>query len=137
MSVAQPEMRNAIVPRNPRATEQVIESGTTDIEGVTRIGLAVAERLRALGGSVELVKPAADMPRITTSVPEQFADTAVALFRGRGTAVRPRASRSAQPSGQRARSSARQSAGSMRKTTPLVASLGSGWPPSVRFSVSA
>ncbi len=62
-----------------------IESGSGDVEGVTRIGLGIAERLRALGGSVELVKPAADMPRIT-SVPEKFADTVVARFRGRGTA---------------------------------------------------
>jgi len=62
-----------------------IESGSGDVEGVTRIGLGIAERLRALGGSVDLVKPAADMPRIT-SVPEKFADTVVARFRGRGTA---------------------------------------------------
>ena len=48
-----------------------IESGSGDVEGVTRIGLGIAERLRALGGSVELVKPAADMPRIT-SVPREI-----------------------------------------------------------------
>ena len=62
-----------------------IESGTADVEGVTRIGAVIAERLRALGGSVELVPPAADRPRIT-SLPNQFADTVVARFRGRGTA---------------------------------------------------
>lgn len=62
-----------------------IESGSADFEGVTRIGAVIAERLRALGGAVELVPPAADMPRFT-SVPERIADTVVARFRGRGTA---------------------------------------------------
>jgi glutamate carboxypeptidase len=62
-----------------------IESGTADIEGVTRIGALVAERLRGLGGNVELVPPAADRLRVT-SLPQQFADTVVARFRGRGTA---------------------------------------------------
>lgn len=62
-----------------------IESGSADIEGVTRIGMLIAERLRGLGGSVELVSPAADRPRIT-SLPQQFADTVVARFQGRGTA---------------------------------------------------
>jgi glutamate carboxypeptidase len=62
-----------------------IESGSADYEGVTRIGRVIAERLRALGGAVELVPPAADMPRFT-SVPERIADTVVARFRGRGTA---------------------------------------------------
>jgi len=42
-----------------------IESGSTNIEGVTRIGTLIAERLRGLGGSVDLVPPAADRPRIT------------------------------------------------------------------------
>ena len=62
-----------------------IESGTADVEGVTRVGAVIAERLRALGGNVELVPPAADRPRIT-SLPNQFADTVVARFRGRGSA---------------------------------------------------
>jgi glutamate carboxypeptidase len=62
-----------------------IESGSADFEGVTRIGTVIAERLRALGGAVELVPPASDMPRFT-SVPERIADTVVARFRGRGTA---------------------------------------------------
>jgi glutamate carboxypeptidase len=62
-----------------------IESGSADIEGVTRIGTLIAERLRGLGGSVELVPPAADRPRIT-SLPQQFANTVVARFQGRGTA---------------------------------------------------
>jgi glutamate carboxypeptidase len=62
-----------------------IESGSSDIEGVTRIGTLIAERLRKLGGSVDLVPPAADRPRIT-SLPQQFADTVVARFHGRGSA---------------------------------------------------
>jgi acetylornithine deacetylase/succinyl-diaminopimelate desuccinylase-like protein len=58
-----------------------IESGSSDIEGVTRIGTLIAERLRRLGGSVDLVAPAPDRLRIT-SLPQQFADT------GRSTALR-------------------------------------------------
>jgi glutamate carboxypeptidase len=56
-----------------------IESGTADVEGVTRIGALIAERLRTFGGSVELVPPAADRPR-STSLPQEFADTVVARF---------------------------------------------------------
>jgi len=62
-----------------------IESGSADVEGVTRIGALIADRLRGLAGSVELVSPAADLPRIT-SLPDQFASTVVARFHGRGTA---------------------------------------------------
>lgn len=62
-----------------------IESGSADIEGVTRIGTLIAERLRGLGGGVEIVPPAANPPRIT-SLPQQFANTVVARFHGRGTA---------------------------------------------------
>ena len=54
-----------------------IESGSADVEGVTRIGALIAKRLRGLGGSVDLIAPAADRPRIT-SLPHQFADTVVA-----------------------------------------------------------
>jgi glutamate carboxypeptidase len=61
-----------------------IESGSADVEGVTRIGALIAERLRGLGGRVDLVPPAIDRPRIT-SLPQQFADTVVARFQGRGT----------------------------------------------------
>ncbi len=62
-----------------------IESGSADYEGVTRIGLLVAERLRALGGEVEMVPPSATMIR-TTGSPERIADTVVARFHGRGKA---------------------------------------------------
>jgi glutamate carboxypeptidase len=61
-----------------------IESGSGDIDGIRRIGRLIADRLRALGGEVEMVPPAADMPRFT-STPEAVGDTVVARFRGRGT----------------------------------------------------
>ena len=66
-----------------------IESGTADVEGVTRIGALIAERLRGLGGRVDLVPPAADWRRIT-SLPQQFAETVVARFHGRGARHRAR-----------------------------------------------
>ncbi len=62
-----------------------IESGSGDVDGVTRIGTLITERLRALCGRVDLMPPAADRPRIT-GLPQQFADTVVASFRGRGSA---------------------------------------------------
>jgi glutamate carboxypeptidase len=61
-----------------------IESGSGDIEGIRRIGALIADRLRALGGEVEMVPPAANMPRFTTT-PDVVGDTVVARFRGRGT----------------------------------------------------
>jgi glutamate carboxypeptidase len=61
-----------------------IESGSSDYEGVTRIGLLVAERFRALGGEVEMVPPSANIVPATTT-PERLADTVVARFTGRGT----------------------------------------------------
>ena len=61
-----------------------IESGSADIEGIRRIGALVADRLRALGGEVELVPPAANMPRFLTT-PPVVGDTVVARFRGRGS----------------------------------------------------
>ncbi len=62
-----------------------IESGSADVEGVTRIGTLIVERLRGLGGRVDLVPPAADRPRIT-SLPQQVANTVVARLHGRGNA---------------------------------------------------
>jgi glutamate carboxypeptidase len=62
-----------------------IESGSADYEGVTRIGLLIAERLRALGGEVEMVPPATNIS-VATGTPEKLADTVVARFRGRGQA---------------------------------------------------
>jgi glutamate carboxypeptidase len=62
-----------------------IESGSADYEGVTRIGLLIAERFRTLGGEVELVPPAANISP-ATGTPEKLADTVVARFRGTGQA---------------------------------------------------
>ena len=61
-----------------------IESGSGDVEGVARIGRLIADRLRMLGGNVELVPPAADMVRFKNT-PPQLGDTVVGRFRGTGT----------------------------------------------------
>lgn len=61
-----------------------IESGSSDYEGVTRIGLLIADKFRALGGEVEMVPPASNIVPATTT-PEKLADTVVARFRGKGT----------------------------------------------------
>ncbi|MEO8099336.1 MAG: glutamate carboxypeptidase [Acidobacteriota bacterium] len=60
-----------------------IESGSSDFEGVTRIGNLIADRLRALGGDVEKVPPATGYPRFQNT-PARLADTIVARFRGKG-----------------------------------------------------
>jgi glutamate carboxypeptidase len=60
-----------------------IESGSRDIEGLDRIAAVIAERLRALGGQVELVE-AADVYRMEDT-PEQIGKAVRATFRGRGT----------------------------------------------------
>ena len=60
-----------------------IESGSSDFDGVTRIGNLIAERLRALGAEVERVPPAPGYPRFQNT-PERLADTIVARFRGKG-----------------------------------------------------
>ncbi len=62
-----------------------IESGSGDYEGVTRSGQLIGARLRDLGGTVEFVPPAANMPRFQNT-PPRLADTVVARFTGRGTA---------------------------------------------------
>ena len=61
-----------------------IESGSGDTEGLARIGALIASRLRALGGAVEMVPPAANLPRFSNT-PPALGDTVVARFRGRGT----------------------------------------------------
>src|SRR5579862_4033 len=61
-----------------------IESGSSDFDGVTRIGDRIAEQLRALGGEVEKVPPASGYLRFQNT-PERLADTVVARFRGKGT----------------------------------------------------
>lgn len=62
-----------------------IESGSSDVEGVTRIGRLIGDKLRRLGGAVEFVPPAANFTRLSTT-PPRIADTVVGRFRGRGTA---------------------------------------------------
>jgi glutamate carboxypeptidase len=62
-----------------------IESGSGDVEGITRIGDLIAGRLRVLGGEVEMVAPPADMVRFKIT-PPQVGRTVVARFRGTGTA---------------------------------------------------
>jgi len=61
-----------------------IESGSGDLEGLARIAALIAGRLRTLGGEVEMVPPAANMPRFTNT-PPALGNTIVARFRGRGT----------------------------------------------------
>jgi glutamate carboxypeptidase len=60
-----------------------IESGSTDFDGLTRIGNRIAERLHALGGEVEKVPPASGYLRFQNT-PERLADTVVARFHGKG-----------------------------------------------------
>jgi glutamate carboxypeptidase len=60
-----------------------IESGSGDIEGLTRIGGLIASRLRALGAEVDIVPPA-DVYRMEDT-PEQIGSSVVGRFRGTGT----------------------------------------------------
>src|SRR5687767_15025992 len=61
-----------------------IESGSSDPEGLVRIGDLIAARLRAMGGEVEFVAPPADMPRFENT-PPQVGRAVVARFRGNGS----------------------------------------------------
>lgn len=60
-----------------------IESGSRDFDGLSRIAEVIADRLRALGGDVELVDPA-DIYSMQDT-PPQIGRTVVARFRGTGT----------------------------------------------------
>lgn len=60
-----------------------IESGSRDFEGLTRIAGVIADRLRALGGEVELVAPA-DIYYMQDT-PDEIGRSVVARFRGDGT----------------------------------------------------
>jgi glutamate carboxypeptidase len=62
----------------------VIESGSGDIDGITRIGTLIGQKLQALGGEVQRIPPPPTMTRFQ-STPEKIGDTVVARFRGRGT----------------------------------------------------
>jgi glutamate carboxypeptidase len=62
-----------------------IESGSGDREGLDKIGELIAGRLRALGGTVELVEPdLADIYRMVDT-PKQIGRTVLARFTGTGT----------------------------------------------------
>lgn len=60
-----------------------IESGSRDIDGLTRIAALIADRLRALDAEVEIVPPA-DVYRMNDT-PEQIGSSVVGRFRGTGT----------------------------------------------------
>ena len=60
-----------------------IESGSRDFVGLTRIATVIADRLRDLGGEVELVEPA-DIYHMHDT-PERIGNSVLARFRGTGT----------------------------------------------------
>ena len=59
-----------------------IESGSRDPEGLREIAAVIADRLRALGGDVEVVTH--DAPYVMVDTPAQIGPSVVARFRGRG-----------------------------------------------------
>src|SRR5438874_1214701 len=62
-----------------------IESGSGDREGLDKISALIAERLRALGGQVELVEPKeADVYRMVDT-PQEIGRMVLARFNGTGT----------------------------------------------------
>ena len=63
-------------------TLTAIESGSRDLEGLAKIGNVIAERLHALGATVELVEPA-DVYRMQDT-PPQVGKAVRATFKGRG-----------------------------------------------------
>lgn len=60
-----------------------IESGSRDIEGLDRIAGVIAERLKALGGAVEVIEPGADAERLADT-PEKIGKMVQARFTGSG-----------------------------------------------------
>ena len=61
-----------------------IESGSRDVEGLDRAATLIANRLRAIGGQVELVAAGADTYKMEDT-PAQIGKSVVATFRGTGT----------------------------------------------------
>ena len=59
-----------------------IESGSRDPEGLREIAAVIADRLRALGGDVELVSH--DDPYVMVDTPAEIGQSVVGRFRGRG-----------------------------------------------------
>jgi glutamate carboxypeptidase len=60
-----------------------IESGSRDFEGVERISQVIADKLKALGGTVDLVEPA-EVYRMEDT-PEKIGRAVRATFKGKGT----------------------------------------------------
>jgi len=61
-----------------------IETGSRDLEGLDRAANLIAERLRALGGKVDLVEPGADVYRMEDT-PAKIGKIVRARFEGKGT----------------------------------------------------
>ena len=61
-----------------------IESGSRDLEGLEKVAALVAERLKALGGEVQLVDVNADIYRMEDS-PEKVGRVVQATFKGTGS----------------------------------------------------
>ncbi|MCY4122895.1 MAG: M20 family peptidase, partial [Acidobacteria bacterium] len=59
-----------------------IESGSRDPEGLREIAAVIADRLRDLGGEVELVSH--DDPYVMVDTPPEIGQSVVGRFRGRG-----------------------------------------------------
>ena len=59
-----------------------IESGSRDPEGLAQVAAVIADRLRALGGEVELVSH--DDPYVMVDTPAEIGQSVVGRFRGRG-----------------------------------------------------
>ena len=61
-----------------------IETGSRDLEGLDRAATLIAARMRALGGTVELVDPTADAYRMADT-PAKIGKIVLARFEGKGT----------------------------------------------------
>jgi glutamate carboxypeptidase len=61
-----------------------IESGSSDIEGLDKIAALIAERLRALGGKVEMIEPGPDVYKMFDT-PDKIGKMVKATFSGTGT----------------------------------------------------
>jgi glutamate carboxypeptidase len=61
-----------------------IESGSSDIEGLDKIAALIAERLRALGGKVEMIEPGREVYKMFDT-PEKIGKMVKATFSGTGT----------------------------------------------------
>jgi glutamate carboxypeptidase len=64
-----------------------IESGSRDIDGLNRLSVIIANRLRTLGGEVEVVSPGSPGAEVyrMEDTPEQIGKMVLARFRGTGT----------------------------------------------------